>query len=90
MSPDIVYYRQLPILNAQRFYTPKYTTTGSNDSQTDNRSTIFWEPNVITDDEGKARVSFNTSDAVGSYTISLEGSDRRGLFGTGRKKVTVK
>jgi hypothetical protein len=90
VNTDVVYHRPLPILQAKKFYSPKYVTAGSTDAQTDNRSTIFWEPNVVTDAQGKAKVSFFTSDAVGGYTISLEGSDMRGSFGTGRKKLIVK
>jgi hypothetical protein len=90
LNPDVVYYRPLPILTSKEFYSPKYKVAASKDTQIDNRSTIYWEPTVITDDEGKAKVSFYSSDATGSYTISLEGSDMKGSFGTGRKKIVVK
>ncbi|WP_214226696.1 carboxypeptidase-like regulatory domain-containing protein [Pedobacter sp. B4-66] len=91
VNNDVVYYRPLPIMRPQQFYSPKYTTPVSvKDSQSDSRSTIFWEPNVITDSEGRAKVSFYTSDVLGGYTISLEGSDMKGAFGSGRKGVIVK
>jgi hypothetical protein len=90
LNPDVVYYRPLPILSAKEFYSPKYTVDASKDQQVDNRSTIFWEPSVITDNEGKAKVSFYSSDAIGTYTISVEGSDMKGSFGSGRKKIVVK
>jgi hypothetical protein len=91
VNNDVVYYRPLPIMRPQQFYSPKYTTpVGTKDLQSDNRSTIFWEPNVLTDSEGRAKVSFYTSDVLGGYTISLEGSDMKGAFGSGRKGVIVK
>lgn len=91
VNNDVVYYRPLPIMHPQQFYSPKYTTTvNPKDSQSDNRSTIFWEPNVLTDSDGRAKVSFYTSDVLGGYTISLEGSDMKGAFGSGRKGVIVK
>ena len=90
LHPDVVYYRPLPVVKPLKFYSPKYSTPGATNAQSDNRSTIFWEPNVVTDETGKAKVSFFTSDAAGSYTVSFEGSDMKGLFGTGRKKIVVK
>ena len=89
-NADVVYYRPLPILSPKEFYSPKYTIPLSKDAPIDNRSTIFWEPALLTDNEGKAKVSFYSSDAIGSYTISVEGSDMRGSFGTLRKKIAVK
>jgi hypothetical protein len=89
-NADVVYYRPLPILSAKEFYSPKYIIPLSKDAPIDNRSTIFWEPALLTDNEGKAKVSFYSSDAIGSYTISVEGSDMRGSFGTLRKKIAVK
>lgn len=89
LAPDVVYYRPLPIVSPKEFYTPKYTIS-TKPTEIDNRSTIFWEPNVITDNEGKAKVSFYSSDAIGTYNISVEGSDMKGSFGTGRGKIVVK
>ncbi|MGY4386296.1 hypothetical protein ACVWYN_003347 [Pedobacter sp. UYP24] len=85
---DVVYYRPLPGVTQKQFYSPKYTVN-SPKGQDDYRSTIFWEPNIITDANGKATVSFYTSDSTGAYTISFEGTDMKGGLGSARKGIVV-
>ncbi len=41
--------------------------------RTDFRDTIFWAPEVKTDDKGEAKVSFPLSDAITSFRVSAEG-----------------
>jgi len=52
---------------------------------TDMRSTLHWEPNIITDAAGKATVTFKAAE----YTVTIEGADMDGQlsFGTGQIKV---
>ena len=54
------------------------------------RSTVHWEPNVITDKEGKASILFYTADNPGSYTVILEGSDMQGNLGVTSGGIIVK
>ena len=56
---------------------------------TDLRSTIHWEPNVITDKDGKATVSFFSADKPADYTVIMEGTDLNGSLGYQRKKLKV-
>lgn len=72
----------------QHFYSPKYSKK-QNTAIADRRSTIFWEPNVITGADGKATLSFYTSDIAGTYTIILEGADMAGSIGTVTKTLKV-
>jgi hypothetical protein len=39
----------------------------------DFRSTIFWEPNLVFGEDGKASVSFYTGDATGRFVVVVEG-----------------
>nr|WP_294796119.1 hypothetical protein [uncultured Mucilaginibacter sp.] len=91
VTPGTYLYKTLPFSLAKQFYNPKYTvknkTTGLG---TDLRSTIFWEPNVITDKEGKATVSFYSADKAANYTVLTEGTDISGQLGFGIQKITVK
>lgn len=89
LNPDIVYYRPLPLQAKKEFYSPKYIISTSKTGNIDSRSTIFWEPNIITDKEGKAKISFYSSDKIGNYSITLEGSDMKGLFGSGKLKINI-
>ena len=45
------------------------------------RPTLYWNPNVITNAEGKATILFYSSDRKGEYTLSIEGTDLQGNFG---------
>jgi uncharacterized protein YfaS (alpha-2-macroglobulin family) len=56
---------------------------------TDIRSTIHWEPNIFTDKDGKATISFYTADAPGKYTIIAEGADLDGNVGVKRESISV-
>lgn len=56
---------------AREFYKPVYK---SNDTGTpDNRTTIYWNPEVKTDSTGNVRVSFYNSDLKGEALIRISG-----------------
>jgi uncharacterized protein YfaS (alpha-2-macroglobulin family) len=55
----------------------------------DMRSTIDWEPNITTDADGKATVSFYAADRSSTYTISTEGVDFNGNLGFKRQKINI-
>jgi hypothetical protein len=62
----------------RKFYEPVYKTQKKEEEQFDYRSTIYWNPRVIPDEKGKAKVSFYTSDANSPYRIVLEGITLKG------------
>ena len=59
------------------FYSPKYTLENINSEKPDHRITLYWNPNLITK-EGKASISFFTSDDISKYKISVEGLTNEG------------
>ena len=66
---------QLPVA----FYAPKYDTEAArNNSKTDHRTTIHWEPVVQTDSQGLASFEFYTADNPSSYTVVVEGLTKNG------------
>jgi hypothetical protein len=74
------------------FYSPKYDSQESiENSKPDLRTTIFWEPNVLTDDEGKASLDFYTADDPATYTVIIEGvsDDGRLIHYRGNASITV-
>lgn len=88
-AANIYKYKPMNYGNRKVFYSPKYTA--ENDDKTpDFRSTIYWNPNIITDEKGETSVSFFTSDKKGTYTIWLEGADLEGNFGVKTMKIEVK
>lgn len=66
----------------KRFYTPRYRSNVVDKSILDIRSTIHWEPNVVTNEKGEATVSFYAADQAASYTIVMEGTDMNGQMGS--------
>ncbi|WP_207533217.1 carboxypeptidase-like regulatory domain-containing protein [Desertivirga arenae] len=81
-------YKPLAFIQPKSFYSPKYSPV-SNPDMTDIRSTVFWAPNIITNQNGEAQVSFYTSDNIGRYSIIIEGSDMNGKIGIGRAVINV-
>jgi len=80
ISPASITYRPLPLVKPKLFYSPRYNIV-SPIKIPDFRSTIFWEPNIFTDRNGRAQVSFYTTDIKSSYTIKIEGIDANGELG---------
>ena len=85
-APNAITYRPLPILYPQQFYSPKYNIV-STVVEPDFRSTLYWEPNITTDQNGKAKVSFYTSDIEDKYTIKVSGIGVDGAIGDGSLKL---
>lgn len=69
------------------FYKPIYEPGSETTLNQDLRITIHWEPNIITDENGKATFDFYTSDEAGQYLLTVEGLDLNGRLG--RKTLTL-
>jgi len=83
-------YKPLPFTLPKQFYRPRYTVNNSNTAiGTDLRSTIHWEPDIITDKDGKAVVSFYSADKPSTYTIIMEGTDLNGNIGYKRQQIKI-
>lgn len=58
----------------REFYQPRYDTEAyKNDFFPDNRNTLFWDPSVVTDKNGEARISFYCSDLSTLFIGTVEG-----------------
>lgn len=55
------------------FRSPDYEENRSEHSQPDYRSIIYWNPEIVTDEEGVAKVSFYTADLQTRYRVVVEG-----------------
>jgi hypothetical protein len=67
----------------REFYSPDYEN-GVPSAMPDFRNLLFWSPGINTDANGKAQLSFFTSDLSGEYIGVIEGMDENGRAG---KKV---
>ena len=79
---------QLPV----EFYSPKYDSKESIENpMPDLRTTIYWKPNVQTDEEGKAKLDFYTADDPATYSVIIEGvsNDGRLIHYRGNSLITV-
>lgn len=74
----------------KEFYSPKYTDQNKGNKKPDYRSTIYWNPHILTNEKGIANFSFFSADKKGFYTVWIEGSDMNGNFGMKALKLEVK
>jgi hypothetical protein len=87
--PGMYLYKPQPLIYPKEFYKPKYTVNDMTKHLPDLRSTIDWEPNIITDKTGKATISFYAADKPGTYTIIIEGTDGNGNLGYKLEQIKI-
>jgi hypothetical protein len=64
------------------FYSPKYINEQSKAKQfADLRSTIYWNPTILTDKAGNATFDFFNAAGTGTYKAVIEGMDADGHIG---------
>lgn len=69
-----LYAISLPGLQVPReFFSPDYASEKPEHAKPDIRSLIYWQPTVVTDSTGKAKVSFWTTDNPGTIDIEVQG-----------------
>jgi hypothetical protein len=73
------------------FLPPDYSETELKNSRIpDFRNTLYWNPSVTPDKEGKARIEFWTSDVPGDYEINMQGISSTGNQVSITKIIKVK
>jgi hypothetical protein len=87
-TPGLYLYKPLAISWPRQFYKPRYAVTDTSKT-IDLRSTIDWEPNVSTDQNGEATVWFYAGSQPSTYSIIMQGVDGNGLLGYKRKKIVI-
>jgi len=66
----------------KEFYSPNYTTLPS---EQDYRRTLYWNPSVKTDNDGKALIQFYNNSSCSSFSISAETITPQGVIGVLKK-----
>ncbi len=74
---------------SKKFYAPKYETIKT-EERTDFRETIYWNPTIQTDKNGKATLEFYNSDASTTFRVITEGIGYNGVLGCTEKTYSVK
>lgn len=85
-APGLITYKPKGYYNAREFYSPKYESVASN--QPDLRTTVFWAPNLATNESGRTKLDYYNTDKAGSYRVVIEGIDIDGRLA--RKTYTYK
>jgi hypothetical protein len=65
----------------REFYSPRYDNPGGSSVGIDLRSTIYWNPHVITDKNGSTSFEYFNADGTGTYRAVIEGIDKDGNIG---------
>jgi hypothetical protein len=82
------FYNTLEIVSPQKYYQPKYLPEFA--KVKNQRATVHWEPNIVTNKDGKAVISFYATDESGSYSVNVQGADLMGKFGGGSSSISIK
>ncbi|MCF3111470.1 hypothetical protein LL912_21975 [Niabella sp. CC-SYL272] len=80
-TPGMYLYKPVVPVIARQFYSPRYTSPDEKTILPDMRTTVYWNPEIITDKDGQARVSFYTSESKGNYIILVQGTNLTGGMG---------
>ena len=87
-SPGTIVFQRDGFYKAREFYSPNYDSPETNKEIANLRSTIYWNPALYTDKDGKA--SFEFFNAVrGTYRVVVEGIDGQGRLGHSEYRYKV-
>lgn len=86
---NIITFNPMGYSKEREFYSPKYLPNAPIRS-TDLRTTIYWNPKVITDEKGNVSFEFFNADGRGTYRAVVEGIDKNGNIGRAVYRYIVK
>ncbi|NQU84968.1 MAG: hypothetical protein HQ541_04335 [Mariniphaga sp.] len=86
--PGTVFEKIKGFSSFREFYLPKYTPENIDLEKPDFRTTLYWNPS-ITSENGKAEVTFYTSDDIASYKVFVEGIISEGRICLGESMFEV-
>jgi TonB-dependent SusC/RagA subfamily outer membrane receptor len=75
---------------AEEFNSPDYSELMNGDERLDLRTTIYWNPFVVTDGKNPTMVSFYAADVPTRYRIVVEGVTAEGEPVRGEKIIVVR
>jgi hypothetical protein len=76
-APGIVTYTPKGYYTVREFYSPKYSPDIT-DNKPDLRTTVYWNPHVVTDANGKGQFNFYNTSESGTYRVVIEGVNING------------
>lgn len=89
-APGIISYNPKGFYKRREFYSPDYADPKINTKMADLRTTVYWNPNIVSDSTGKASVEFFNGDGPGTYKAIIEGIDINGKVGRQSYRYSVR
>jgi TonB-dependent SusC/RagA subfamily outer membrane receptor len=81
-APGVTTYMPKGFYVAREFYNPVYAgPKATHGIAPDLRTTIHWEHNLVTDNDGNLNFDFFNADSKGTYRVVIEGIDADGYLG---------
>ena len=78
------------INTSKSFYLPSKSKDEGRLDLLENRNTIYWNPNIRTDESGKASISFEALAMPGEYVIEVAGKEENGKVISERKVIEIR
>ncbi len=88
-KPGILSIATQGYYKSREFYSPDYDRPESIMKITDMRTTVYWNPTIMTDANGKATLEFFNAEATGTYKAVIEGINGEGNLGRQVYRYTV-
>ncbi|MCC9167702.1 TonB-dependent receptor [Pontibacter harenae] len=85
----IIIHKASGFSKVREFYSPRYDEQNNRADEPDMRTTVYWNPSVRTNAEGKATVTFYTADRNTTYRAIAEGISDDGNPGKGNLTFRV-
>ncbi len=86
---NIINYKPMGYSKEREFYSPKYLPNLPI-TNSDLRTTIYWNPKLVTDEKGNTTFEFFNADGRGNYKAVVEGIDKDGNIGRAVYRYIVK
>jgi hypothetical protein len=79
------------VSQVSQFVSPDYTSTDKKESHIpDYRNTLYWNPSVKLNKDGKAGIEFWTSDNKSDYVVNVQGITAEGKTVSLKKIIRIK
>lgn len=75
-APGIITYNPKGYAISRQFYSPRYTNAP--DTKPDFRTTVYWNPSIVSDEKGNFKLDYFNTDEAGIYRVVIEGIDLMG------------
>jgi hypothetical protein len=89
-TPNVINVSPRGFNIVREFYSPVYNNDGNDSRVADLRTTLYWNPSVMTGADGKVKFNFFNSDGLGTHRILVEGMNADGILGRQIFKYQVK